>query len=108
MNNEADKGLVLNRYKVQVLTAALHSFTVVAASAQEAAQKVGTGQGGAEAGREGPSPIAMRVHPMHLIEGREPTLQTALEEFVRGAAQQTQNGSGPVQTGPSLITVVGK
>ena len=109
--NNPDKGLVLNRFKVQVLTAALHSFTVVATDPQEAAQRIMKGEGGAEAGREGPTPIACRVHPMTLIEGREPTLQQALEEFVRGAAQQTQNGSVDAQNGqvaPSLIAVVDK
>ena len=110
--NNPDKGLVLNRFKVQVLTAALHSFTVVATDPQEAAQKVMRGDGGADAGREGPTPIACRVHPMALIEGREPTRQQTLEEFVRGAVQgvpqQPQNGHDPTQVGSALITVVDK
>lgn len=108
--NNPDNALVLNRYKVQVLTAALHSFTIVAANPQEAAQKVTGGQGGAEAGREGPTPIAMRVHPMALIEGREPTLQAAIEEFVRGAVQglTARTEQIPASADASLITVVDK
>ncbi|MGH8650897.1 MAG: hypothetical protein ACREYE_01385, partial [Gammaproteobacteria bacterium] len=77
MNNPPTDGMILTRYKVQVLTAALHSFTIVAASPQEAYQKVSTGQGGAEAGREGPTPIALNVQPQALVDEKPLTLQGA-------------------------------
>jgi hypothetical protein len=110
--NNPDKGLVLNRFKVQVLTAALHSFTVVATSPQEAFQKVTTGQGGVEAGREGPSPIAINMTPLGVVGADvHVTLQQALEKFVVdsvGQNQARQAQSIPTQVPTSLIQVTEK
>jgi hypothetical protein len=109
MNNPADSnGLILTRFKVQVLTAALHSFTVVATSPQDAVQKVMSGQGGAEAGREGPSPIAMQVQPMALLDEKPITLQQALEKFVMDTVNQNRNrtAQGMPPVAPKLIEVV--
>ena len=107
MNNPSN-GIVLQRYKVQVLTAALHSFTIVAPSPAEAYQKVVGGQGGAEAGREGPTPIAVQVHPMGVV-GEQPTitLQGAIEKFVVDAAAQGQaRAAQGMPPASSLIQVV--
>ena len=107
MNNPTNEGVVLQRFKVQVLTAALHSFTVVATSAQDAAQKVMAGQGGAEAGREGPSPIAAHVYPMALVQDKPMTLQNAVERFVADAVSQNRGQVVPSGSpAPSLIQVV--
>lgn len=109
MNNPADaNSLILTRFKVQVLTAALHSFTIVATSPQEAVNKVMDGQGGAEAGREGPTPIAVQVQPMALVDEKPSTLQQAIEKFVVDAVNQNRNraAQGMPAASPSLIQVV--
>ena len=109
MNNPSSD-MILQRFKVQVLTAALHSFTVVATSPQEAANKVMAGQGGAEAGREGPTPIAAQVYPMALVNEKPMTLQAAVEKFVVDAVSQRQamaaQGIPQEAAAPSLIQVV--
>ena len=110
MNNPNDgNGMILQRFKVQVLTAALHSFTIVATSPQEALQKVTSGQGGAEAGREGPTPIACNVQGQGVVGGEHLTLQQALEKFIVDAVAQNrarQEQGMPPAPPTSLIQVV--
>ncbi|MGH8651776.1 MAG: hypothetical protein ACREYE_06130, partial [Gammaproteobacteria bacterium] len=71
-------------------------------------QKVSTGQGGAEAGREGPTPIALNVQPQALVDEKPLTLQGAIEKFVVDAVAQNQNrhAQGMPPTQVSRIQVV--
>ena len=92
MNNpDVGNGMILQKFKVQVLTAALHSFTIVATSPEEAVNKVMSGQSGAEAGREGPSPIAFNVTPVGVIDAdAHITLQRAIEKFIVDTVSQNK------------------
>ncbi|MGH7262271.1 MAG: hypothetical protein ACREI9_16675, partial [Nitrospiraceae bacterium] len=71
-------------------------------------QKVSTGQGGAEAGREGPTPIALNVQPQALVDEKPLTLQGAVEKFIVDAVAQNQNrqAQGMPPARPSLIQIV--
>lgn len=85
------EALTLKRYKVSVLSMALHNFTVMATSDQEAHDKVlnqkpGDPPAGRDAGREGPVPFAVRVHDMSNIEPA-PTLQTMMNEVTQAISK---------------------
>lgn len=104
---EAVNSLTLKRYRVSVVTMGLHSFTVTATSEEEASSKVMQGEGGRDAGREGPVPFAVRVHDMTQLEVKPITLQNVINEMMASLREQPQQQRPAVDPNPGgLIQVI--
>ena len=107
----AINSLAMKQYKVSVLTVALHNFTVMAMSPEDAQQKVtqpepGAPPAGRDAGKEGPVPFSVRVHDMSQIETQPITLQRMMQEMM-GAMRETVSKEQP-ESKSSVIQVVGE
>ena len=96
--------LVMKRYKVSVVTMGKHDFTVTAIDEQSAVDKVMRGEGGREAGKEGPKPMAFRVQDMTIIQPPI-MLDTIIQELLQGKAASAPEQKVPEQE--PLITPPG-
>ena len=95
------EALTLKTFKVSVITMGMHNFTILAASDQDAVDKVMKGHG-RDAGKEGPVPFAHRVQDMTIIMPPA-TLQQVMGEIGRG--QGVQNApQQPDKTPQPLVT----
>lgn len=104
---KALNSLAMKRYKVSVLTVGLHNFTVTAMSEQDAHDKVLNGEGGRDAGKEGPVPFAVRIHDMSMIETEALTLNRMMQEMM-GSMQEQAVANARKASGPNapMIQVV--
>lgn len=74
------ESLTLKRFKISVITMGMHNFTIMAADDKTAVNKVMKGDGGRDAGKEGPVPFAFRVQDMAII-APPVTLQQVMQEI---------------------------
>ncbi len=87
------EAMTLKQYKVSVITMGMHNFTVMAASDQDAVDKVMKGDG-RDAGKEGPIPFAHRVQDMTIVTPPV-TLQQVMREIGSGQMADTKGQAPP-------------
>ena len=80
------EAMALKTYKVSIITAGMHNFTIMATSDQDAIDKVMKGHG-RDAGKESPIPFAHRVQDMAIISPPV-TLQQVMNDIMQGQAAQ--------------------
>ncbi len=91
------EALTLKQWKVTVITMGTHNRTVMAVDEQAAMKEVLQGQGGRDAGSEGPVSIGARIQDMAIITPPV-TLQQIVAEITGGTLK-----SAPEQTAPEPL-----
>ena len=77
------ESLTLKQFRVGVITMGMHNFTIMAVDEKTAIDKVMKGEGGRDAGKEGPVPFAFRVQDMSILTPPV-TLEQAMAEIMKG------------------------
>lgn len=118
VNPTVEKALddaTLKQYKVSIMTIALHNFTVMAPNEKRAHDLVvqpepGAPPAGRSAGSEGPVPFATRVRDMTIVEGKDVTLSTMMQEMMANMREQVKAelGQEAVQASPSGLVVASR